>query len=379
MNQNKINKYFCPTPFASVVINPDNTVRPCCFFRQSETPDDFTINYKNLFYDHPFMNKIREDMRQGKPLAGCTECYETENLVGRSMRTDRLEVRNKSLKENGREDLVNTIPENPTLTFVDLSFSNACNNRCRMCNPRASSNWYADAKALGMPIPKGLNQSDYDYDGIDFSKLTFLKVIGGEPLMEQEKFISVLKKCDLSKLTVQTITNLTLRPNEELLDLLAQCKSVKWRTSVDAYGSLNEFIRKGSVWEETKENLDWYVKTFPGEVRISSVVNIYNANVFYKLSEYVQEKYPGLDEGWVMPDGANWLSPENLSDNAKNFIADKLSKINHYFVPMILDFMKKPGDINAFVSHDKKLNKIRNETWFEHNPELYELLKEYYE
>lgn len=379
MNQNKINKYFCPTPFFSIVVNPDNSVRPCCFFRPSETPEDFNLNYKNLFNDHPFMNKMRDDMRQGKPIAGCVECYKTEELISRSMRTDRVEAMNKSLKEKGQEHLVNTIPKEPALTFVDLSFSNACNNRCRMCGPRVSSNWYADAKALGMTIPKGLNQSDYDYDGIDFSKVTLLKVIGGEPLMEQDKFISVLKKCDLSKLTVQTITNLTLRPKEELLDLLAQCKSVKWRTSVDAYGPLNEFLRKGSNWEETKDNLDWYIKTFPGEVRISSVVTLYNVNVFYKLSEYIQEKYPGIDEGWVLADGADWMSLKNLTDDAKNFIADKLSKINHYFVPMILDSMKKQGNIYEFVDYDKKLNKIRNETWFEHNPELYNLLKEYYD
>ena len=46
--------------------------------------------------------------------------------------------------------------EAPVLRYVDLSISNTCNNKCRMCVPALSTHWYSDAKKLGLEIPKGI-------------------------------------------------------------------------------------------------------------------------------------------------------------------------------------------------------------------------------
>ena len=362
-------KHYCPIPFHHIAIRPNGTMQPCCAFRWNEIPNDFTINYKNLFYEHPFMNKIREDLKQDKPVAGCSECYNAEQLTGNSMRTEYLKKRSLGFSS--------TPPAEPTLTYIDLALSNVCNNRCRMCGPDLSTNWYADTKALGKQIPRGLiNLNTNLFDNIDLSKLTFIKMIGGEPLMEQEKFVAVLERCDLSNLSILIATNSTVRPNEKLLSLLSKCKQVNWNLSIDSYGPLNNFLRKGSKWEQVAENLDWFVKTFPKKVKVVGVVSIYNANNFYELANYVKDK---CDIGFNIVDGVDWMMPKNLPEDVKSKLKDKLLGLKHPFTPRVIDAINQQGDLSVFVRNDKKLNTLRKEDWFKHNLELYELLKEYYD
>lgn len=338
-------------------------------FKMSETPDDLTMLHPNVFHDHPFMNKIRKDMLNGEPVAGCNSCYESETLTGRSQRTD-------SIRAFG-----GLTPTEPKLTYVDFAFSNVCNNRCRMCGPELSTNWYADAKALGQPIPKGLTLVNESlFDNIDFSELTYVKMFGGEPLLEQDKIIQFLNKCNLDKMGVLMITNCTTRPSPELLSLFSKCKKLDWLISIDFPGTLNDFLRKGSEWETVKENLNWYINTFPkSSLKINTVVSIYNINNFYAMTEYIESIGPGFNVLFNPVVGVEWMMPKNLPLKAKAVLEEKLAKSSHHFAPMAISEMKKEGDVSLFLDMDKKLNALRNETWAEYNPELYDLLKEYYD
>ena len=78
-----------------------------------------------------------------------------------------------------------------------------------MCNPWLSTSWYSDAKKLGMQIPKGIVKNPF-IENTDFSKLKFIKFLGGEPLMEQKTIKKILNQCDLSNLHIQLITNATV-------------------------------------------------------------------------------------------------------------------------------------------------------------------------
>jgi MoaA/NifB/PqqE/SkfB family radical SAM enzyme len=352
-----------------MAIRPNGTIQPCCAFEWSEIPQDFTLGYKNLFYDHPFMKQMREDLRQDKPVAGCRKCYKSEELTGRSMRTDYI--------KESRLGFSDIAPEEPVLTYIDLALSNVCNNRCRMCGYELSTNWYSDAKKLGAIIPKGLIEHRNNFDDIDFSKLTYVKMIGGEPLMEQDKFIEILKRCKLDTMNILITTNSTVRPNEELLSLLKQCRVARWNLSVDAFGTLNDFLRKGSKWEEVKENIDWYMNAFPNMVNVNGVVSIYNVNNFYELEDYVKFHYPKSKVDLNLIDGVDYMFPKHLPDSAKQVIIKKLSTKKHTIVPRVIDALRQEGNFNYFLENDNQMNYLRNETWYEHNDELYQLVKDY--
>lgn len=366
-------KYYCALPFRHIAIRPNGDAMPCCYFDTNQLPEDFNMGYKELFHNHPFMKQLRDDMLQGKRIDGCQKCYIDEELQkGNSRRSDVLQ--NVPV---GQE------PDTPILTYIDLALSNACNNRCRFCGPELSTNWYADAKSLGLPIHKGtINLKNYE-DNVDFSKIKFIKLIGGEPLMEQEKFISVLERCDIKGLHINLITNATIKLNDRLLELFEQAKELRIKLSIDAIGPLNDFIRKGSHWDVVKDTLDWFATTFQGTnhtLLVNSVATMYNANTFFEAFDYLNNNHKMIQ--WdpdALAGNADWLNPANLPEDAKDIIRERISKIDHWFVPRLLDIINTPGDINKFIKKDKILNKLRNETWFEHNPELYELLKKYYD
>ena len=362
-------KHFCPIPFHHMAIRPNGTVQPCCYFNWYDIPEDFTLDYKNLFYEHPFMIQMREDLKQDKPVAGCSKCYRAEELTGRSMRTEYM--------QESRLGFSDTPPDEPVLTYIDLALSNVCNNRCRMCSFDLSTNWYSDAKKLGIEIPKGLIEHKNNFDDIDFSKLTYIQMIGGEPLMEQDKFIAMLNKCKLDTMNILVTTNSTVRPNDELLALLKQCKRVRWNLSIDAFGPLNNFLRKGSKWDEVLENLHWFMETFPGDVNINGVVSIYNVNTFYELSNYVNSYYPKAKVAFNMIDGVEYMHPKHLPEEVKSFIAKKLSNVKHPVVPRILGAFQEQGDFNVFLENDTKMNNLRGEDWYHNNPELYKLTMGY--
>lgn len=362
-------KHYCPIPFHHMAIRPNGTIQPCCYFNWYDIPEDFTLDYKNLFYDHPFMIQMREDLRQDKPVSGCSKCYRAEELTGKSMRTEYM--------QESRLGFSDMPPEEPVLTYIDLALSNVCNNRCRMCSFDLSTNWYSDSKKLGIEIPKGLIEHKNNFDDIDFSKLTYIKMIGGEPLMEQDKFIAMLKRCKLDTMNILVTTNSTVRPNEELLSLLKQCKRVRWNLSIDAFGPLNNFLRKGSKWEEVLENLHWFMDTFPGDVNVNGVVSIYNVNTFYELSDYVHKHYPKAKVAFNMIDGVDYMHPKHLPDDAKTAIAKKLSTISHPVVPRIIGAFEEEGNFDTFIENDNKMNNLRTEHWYDINKELFDLTSKY--
>jgi sulfatase maturation enzyme AslB (radical SAM superfamily) len=275
-------------------------------------------------------------------------------------------------KKYGLSSLENNTP--PELTYLDLSISNTCNNKCRMCMPELSTSWYADAKQLGLEIPKGIITNPLIENG-DFSKLKYLKLLGGEPLLEQDKLIKILKQCDLPNLRINLITNTTVIPTEELHNLFTQCKKVSVSLSMDATGALNEFLRKGSEWAKTVETVDWFISN-NYDLNVHSVASIYNVNVLHQLNKFCQSKK--LIQKCVLVDGPEYMMPRNLPVQVKEKLKKRLEKDkNDAIINTVIKALSTPGNFAVFVENDNKLNELRNEHWKHANPELYKLLRGY--
>ena len=244
-------KYACPLPFNHMAVRPDGKILPCCVFRRDDVPEDLNIDHKDPF-NHPYMQELRDKMSRDEYVPNCKECYQKEEFGNQSFRKLVLDKQ----EEFGATSLVEGTP--PELTYVDLSISNTCNNKCRMCNPGLSTSWYSDAKKLGIEIPKGIIKNPF-IENTDFSKLKFIKLLGGEPLMEQKVIKNILKQCDLSQLHIQLITNGTVIPDDELKGMLEQVKRLEVKLSIDAYGKLNDFLRSGSKWEQVEKTVDFAI------------------------------------------------------------------------------------------------------------------------
>jgi hypothetical protein len=179
-------KHRCLLPFHHIAVRPDSRVFPCCQFSWEHSPKDLDLSHDDVF-NHPFMQQLRESMIKDEYVAGCSACYEKEKITNNQ----------SSMRLSFAKELGTKIPENPVLTHLDLALSNICNNKCRMCGPALSTNWYSDAIKLGLDffdseIKDGISGVKYSkelFEIYDFSKLRHIKLIGGEPLMEEKKFI----------------------------------------------------------------------------------------------------------------------------------------------------------------------------------------------
>lgn len=360
-------KYACPLPFNHMAIRPDGRIFPCCIYRWDDVPEDLNIFHPDPF-NHPYMKDLREKMRNDEYVSGCSYCYKNEEANGKSYRTQVYKDK-EYLGVHSFEN--NTAPE---LTYIDLSISNTCNNKCRMCGPALSTQWYSDAKYLGHDIPKGIVVNPFIENG-DFSKLRHLKLLGGEPLLEQEKLIKILEQCKLENLRINLITNTTLVPNDHLHRLLKQCKKVQVSLSIDSYGKLNEFLRKGSNWEQTVETIDWFQER-KYDLFVHSVASIYNCNVLTKLIKFCKKK--SLRQKYVLIDGPDYMMPRNLPEAAKQLLIKELKNFSteQDIFDVMIEELTKEGDYNIFLKHDRQMNKLRNEHWKDCNPGLYALTKQ---
>ena len=344
-----------------MAVRPDGKIYPCCVYDWKNVPEDLNINHPDPF-NHPYLQDLRERMSNDEYIPNCKECYEREEFKQESFRTQVI----KSPEFFGTS-------KDTELTYVDLSISNLCNNKCRMCGPELSTSWYSDAKQLGRHIPRGFVRNPL-IDNTDFSKLRLLKLLGGEPLMEQETIKKILRQCDLSQLNVQLITNATLRPDDELFEMMQQLNRIDVKLSVDSYGPLNDFLRSGSTWEETQENIFWFKKNIDKKnLSIHSVASVYNVNKINLMVDFC--KMHEIYHDYVLIDGPQWMRPRNLPVHVKQILIEQLRKQDYKFGTKLILELEQSGDTDLFLEQDTIMNQLRNEHWKDVNPELSDLLK----
>ena len=382
-------KYGCLLPMHHMAIRPDGQVLPCCYFRHEYVPKDLNLSLQNPF-DHPFMKQNRQSVLLDEMIPGCSKCYEDEKTSGQSMRTEIF---------NSPYNFLNLPTDDsrgkiPKLTNIDITFSNVCNNKCRMCGPGLSTQWYSDAKKMGYPFEKrGIIAENKWIEDADVSDLTFIKFLGGEPFMEQDKMITLLKKCNREKLVVHITTNGTLLPNETLHQLLQECEIVYMTLSIDQFGEFNDLLRKGSHWETTMKNM-FAMKEHYGKDKttVHSVTSIYNVNLCDQLIDFCfTEKF---NQNNCIVDGPNWMMPRNLPRAVKqkciDILSKHLSKINktklrlHYsdakfHYELLIKELEQEGDFGMFLRNDTRMNIIRNEHWKKYNPWLFNEIQPYFE
>jgi len=366
-------QFDCILPWNHVRVWQTGKAWPCCQW-VGETPEDLNIFNGDPMH-HPLMVETRQRMLEDKPVKGCSRCYRLERTTGTSMRK---EIAN--LEFGGIDDQIDKMvpiheQSEPKLRYLELSISNACNNSCRMCGPDLSTHWYADAKKLGLEIPKGIQYNPMNQT--DLSELRFLKLLGGEPLLEAKTIKDILNRCDLENLNLMLITNGTIIPDQEIQELFRKVNRLNVTVSIDAYGSLNNFLRTGSEWENVRKTLLWFKQQNYYNLHVHGVVSIYNCNNFMLLHEYCQ----GLDihSNHMVIEGPEYMRPRHLPQHVKEELI-QYYEIHAYgrknFVKEIIQELKQPGDWQTFKHMDELINGVRNENFKTYNPELDMLLNQ---
>ena len=208
------------------------------------------------------------------------------------------------------------------LTYWDIRFSNLCNLSCRSCGHIFSSNWYDDHAKI-YEIEAGKERADewksknsrlyfagrklndiYEQLESHIDELEQVYFAGGEPLIMEEHY-RLLKTLVEKKMThVRLIynTNFTQMKYKKLnvLDLWPEFKSVSVGASLDAMGTLGEYMRKGTDWLQVERNREEMLKKCPKvDFYISPTLSVMNA---WQITEFHRN---WVDRGFINPQDLN--------------------------------------------------------------------------
>lgn len=269
----------CPLPWMHFSVNTDTSLRVCCntdhggHIRDENGSPLHLSDIRSIAdaTNQPAMKRLRQQMLKGERPQFCKNCYRVEDSGGTSVRQIYLRALGDKLTAQLRETLDDgTAPGR--ISYIDMSLSNNCNLKCRMCNPDASFALKADFDACNFAYYReGSERANSGWKDEErllnifsagLAEATEILTTGGEPFLSKLhlKILEAAVDSGASqRIVLRYHTNLTLIP-PRLVELWAHFKNVEVHTSIEAYGKLNEYIRYPSSWETTTKNLEALIK-----------------------------------------------------------------------------------------------------------------------
>ncbi len=357
-SQLKKNPYYCISPFIYLVIRPWGDYTYCCRV-QSLTSIPQNNNLDEIM-NSTELNFIRQNILNHHYIIDCSKCYDEEKL-------GKLSLRQKFNKDFG-----NTTKAE--LKFLEIAFSNKCNLSCLTCASYNSSKWIKEDKLIGRTVYNTIN-NDLEYKKINYNKLTKIKFLGGEPFIEKKifEFLEYLDNINvLKKIHLIFSTNCTVFPDLKKLKLLEKAKKFILTLSIDGIGSVNDYIRYGSKWNEIEKNINkWYSCGLDNieYIEIETVISIYNLFYSEEIDSFVGNR-KHYAEILTIPEFLSiTILPEEIKRKLDNMkIIGNMGKTIKNFI-----HSQKPDNelFNKFIDYTFKLDKIRNQKFSEMCPKSY--------
>lgn len=281
----------CTIPWHSIYIHPNGSVRPCCM-QSTFYGDTAEGDRVESVWNSTSARQLRRAFLEGKTPATCISCTLKEKTYGKSRRT----LFNAYMNQSFPEKMIGPLSEEAPLdiVFLDLSFSNRCNLKCRFCGPMNSSSWFADAKALrnldaefwdrfmSHDYQKVSQKAEYYIELIHRSpSLRRIEIKGGEPLLSQEQIPFLQELIRLNKaaeieLEYSTNGSVVL---PALKELWPHFKAVSFCLSAEATGPLYQYLRGGNYsLRDVEKNLKFF-DGFP-HVKVDLHVTYSGYNLF---------------------------------------------------------------------------------------------------
>jgi MoaA/NifB/PqqE/SkfB family radical SAM enzyme len=340
----------CKALYNHLFVDVQGFYAPCCFYKEKKKH-----SYKDLswhdYHNSDYMNSIRKNMLDGWD-KGCSDCEELEKQSLSSYR-----------------QVVDMFCESdePKIEYIEISCSNKCNIRCRMCGPDFSSKW---AETLEVVVPKIENFKQF-LSQIDTTHIKVIKYLGGEPFITPE--IKILLDWMLTlpnPVKFYCNTNLTLFPKKHI-DTLSKFEQVIIGYSIDGVGIVNDYIRQDSVWKTVEQNLELWEKSkdvLNLKSYVQTTVQAYN---FHNLSDLksICDKYELPHSAWKI------FGPKEFTLDAlpQDYIDAHTDEYNKQFIK---DY-KYSSELNAqLIEKTKRQDGLLHTSIANFIPELAEFITE---
>lgn len=302
MSENKVSNSFCVRPWNHLQVKNNGVLRFCCDAKRGQILKDEKLLYAphaplaSIMHSNN-LKRIKSQLQVGERPLECQKCWDTEDCGGKSLRQ---KINSAWPTEKAMQGIQS----------IELRLGNHCNLKCRMCGPQNSTSWYSDYKMLHGTQFVTDDHVDFDFANSDIAfdwhqdiqkvmswieqvapNLEEIQFVGGEPLIISNhiKLLRLLIESQKAKdLNLRYTTNATYLP-EILFSLWAQFKEVTLSASIDATGSVFEYIRTPAKWSSIEKNLkrlESEIGKSVKKVSIQPTANIYNAHNLIHLSEW---------------------------------------------------------------------------------------------
>tara|TARA_R110000796_G_scaffold118473_1_gene232179 strand:+ start:2937 stop:4355 length:1419 start_codon:yes stop_codon:yes gene_type:complete len=283
-----------------------------------------------------FKKLKRKEMLDGKRPSECNYCWNVED--NSEQFSDRVFKSNESWSLPHFDKIVNSNwRSNTNPSYLEVSFSNACNFKCSYCGPSFSSSWAQEAQKYGayptddkfndisklkaenkMPIHHKEHNPYVDafwkWWPELYRDLHTFRITGGEPLLSKDtwKVLDYIIEQDNPNRELNLAINSNLGVPDNLIDkLIEKIKIIEDRglvkefilfTSVDTWGKQAEYIRDGLEFNKMWDNMNKVLTLCPKvNVTIMSTFNALSVPNYKKLVTNVHNlklEYASNDRYW---------------------------------------------------------------------------------
>jgi len=277
-------------------------------------------NNPSALHNSKWKKAQRKLMLEGKRPPECSYCWNTEDL-NKNYFSDRHYKTADTWAWDRFDEIAASDPDDDVYpSYLEISFSNACNFACAYCSPDISSKWMEDIQANGpYPISNGAHHLDYlksmgkmpykDFEHNPYVEafwkwfpdalphLKVLRITGGEPTLSVDfwKLLDYLIDNPCTGLEFAVNTNGCVPV--ELIDKLILKINVlsDLGMKVDVYTSLEsveeqiEYVRDGLNYQEWINNVDRILTETTSTVNVMTTINILSLPKFINFIELIMD------------------------------------------------------------------------------------------
>ena len=318
---NAISPSFCSAKWLQTTLYLQNGYNHSCHH-----PSPHKIPIKEVqenpaaLHNSNYKKQQRIKMLNGERPKECDYCWRIEDQ-GKGHFSDR-HYKTADWWSWDKVDVIAT--DNPTKdvfpTYLEVSFSNACNFACAYCSPEISSEWMKDIEKNGdYPVEFGSGNLDYlksvekfPYKHSDpnpyvdafwkwfpeaLPHLRVFRITGGEPTMSKDvwKVIDYIYDNAQPELSIAINSNLGTDPRliQRLVDacnkLKDKVKQIEIYTSAEAIGEQAEYIRDGMDYDYWRSNVEKVLTETDANVAIMTTLNILSMTTFENFIEDIMQ------------------------------------------------------------------------------------------
>jgi len=271
--------------------------------------EEIKINPSAL-HNTQFKKNKRKEMMSGVRPSECQYCWNVEDAVKTdTVYSDRVVKSADVWALPHFNKVIDTgYEKNISPSYMEISFSSACNFKCAYCSPEISSKWMEEIQEHGayrthlayngldhfkqmkkMPIPEREDnpyvEAFWKWWPEVYPELHTFRITGGEPLMTKHTFkvldYIIANPNPNLELGINSNLGVPKKLIDEFIDkmkviLQNKCvKSVMLYTSCEAHGARAEYIRFGLKYQEWYANCQRLLSELP--TLEFSIMSTYNA------------------------------------------------------------------------------------------------------